>query len=162
MFKRRAEPKHEGGNFIKLESGQSVTGVFRGDVLEFYQSWPKGGEKQVSLEPFEGGKLRMKANFVVHEGGKFVAKIFEFPVRVNNMLADIASEYDLNKTKIKLTRQGEGKNTNWMILPITKEPLSAKQLKEIAAVELNILGEAAHRPEAIEDAESADGEEAPF
>jgi hypothetical protein len=139
MFKKVNEGSGNGANYLKIESGTSVTGVFRGDVYEFFQAWPKGGMKKVSSEPFEGAKRRFKVNIVIHEGGKFVAKVWEFGARVNNQLADIAEEYDLTKTKIKISRQGSDKNTNWSIMPITKEPLTAKHLKEIDNVELNQL-----------------------
>lgn len=155
MFKKRSESTG-GGNFLKFESGQEMTGVFRGEPLEFYQAWPKGGDKKVALEPFPGAKLRFKCNFVVHEGGKFTAKVFEFGVRLNNQLADIAEEYDLSKTKIKIKRQGSGKETSWSIMPIAREPLSAKQLKEIEAVELNVLDDT--QAPAAEVSESTDPE----
>ena len=159
MFKKRTEATGEGGSFVKLESGQSIVGVFRGEVLEFFMSWPKGGDKKVSLEPFVGGKSRFKANFIVHEDGKFVAKVFEFGIRVNNMIAAIQDDCDLPKTKIRITRQGTDKNTTWTINPITKEPLTAKQLKEIDAVELSQLGESGAIPAA---SAAVTDEELPF
>lgn len=146
-----------GGNFLKLDSGQSVTGVFRGDVHKFYQSWPKGGDKRVSTEPFEGAKARFKANIVIHEDGKFVARIFEFGVLLNNQLAAIADDCeDITKAKIKISRQGSDKSTKWTITQVTKGPLTEKQLKEIDAVELNVLGD---QP-AVEA--SADSDSIPF
>ena len=125
-----------GGNFLKIESGQSVTGVFRGEIGTFWQAWPRGGAKQVFSEPTPGSALRFRANFVVHENGKFVAKVYEFGVMVNNTLFEIQQEnIDLTTTKVKISRYGSGKNdTRYVVLPLG--PVPPKALKEIEAVEL--------------------------
>lgn len=128
-----------GGSYLKIEDNGSVNGILRGDVLKFYQDWPKGGEKLIFDKPAPRAKPRFLVNFIVHEGGKFVAKIWEFPPTVSNMLADIAEAYDLSQTKIKITKHVQGKQTSYMILPLANEKLSPKHLKEIDAVELNTL-----------------------
>jgi len=128
-----------GGSFLKIDDNGSVNGVLRGDVLKFYQDWPKGGEKLVFDKPMPRAKPRFLVNFIVHEGGKFVAKIWEFPPTVSNMLADISEAYDLSQTKIKITKHVQGKQTSYMILPLANEKLTAKQLKDIESVELNTL-----------------------
>lgn len=129
----------DGGAFLKIEDNSSVNGLLRGDVLKFYQCWPQGGDKQVFDKPTPGASPRFKVNFIIHEEGKFVAKIWEFPPTVSNMLADIAEAYDLTQTKIKISKHKQGKKTSYMILPLANEKLTAKHLKEINAVELNTL-----------------------
>jgi hypothetical protein len=123
-----------GGTFLKVEEGKSVNVVFRGDVFEFYQVWPQGGTKQVFTEPTAGASMRFKVNAIVHEDGKFVAKLWEFPPTVSNLLFEISQEVDLTKTKCKLSRVGSGKKTQWVVIPLG--PLDAKALKAIDAVEL--------------------------
>ncbi len=140
--KREVSARGEGGDlFLKVADGESVIGVFRGEIFEFYQSWPQGGKKTVYSEPTAGASARFKANFVTKdESGKFVAKVWEFGLTVYNQLAEIADEYDITTTKIKLSRRGAGKETVWMILPLLKEPLGPVTLTELAAVPLNLLG----------------------
>lgn len=122
------------GSFLKVDDGKSVNVVFRGDVLKFWYTWPDGGTKQIFSEPVAGCSLRFKANVIVHEEGKFVAKLWEFPKTVNNMLYEISQEVDITTTKCKLTRKGSGKKTQWIVIPLG--PLDAKALKQIDAVEL--------------------------
>lgn len=122
------------GTFLKVEDGKSVNVVFAGELFKFYQSWPQGGTKQVFTEPTAGASVRFKANVIIHEDGKFIAKIWEFPASVNNMLFEISNELDITKTKCKISRMGGGKKTQWMVFPLG--PVDAKSLKAIEAVEL--------------------------
>lgn len=141
--KREVQSGEKGSNlFLKLADGQSVTGVLRGENYEFYNKWINGKSQLTTADDPEG-KSRFRANFVTVEDGRLTAKIWEFPLTVYNQLADIAEEYDLEKTKIKITRRGTGTDTVYMILPLLKEPISAKAIKEIEAVKLNILE---HKP----------------
>lgn len=139
------------GSFLKIASGTSVTGVFRGEVFEFWQKWPNGGEKQVFFDEAKAmaanAKPRFKLNFVTKDDdGKLVAKVWEFGLGTYNELAEINAEYPLEETVIKITRKGEGKNTEYHLLPLVRQPLNKKQLNEIAAVELQKLEPVAHEP----------------
>lgn len=135
-----------GGKFLKIEIGQSVSGVFRGEPITFYQRWPRGGNKEVSQEPKPGFDPRFKVNFVVYEDGKFVAKIFDFNVAVYNQMADINEAYDLESIKCRIGRVAAGKGSHYMVLPLIKEAIPPKALKDIEAVELHSLGEQAPTP----------------
>lgn len=139
-FTKREVPKGEGNgtsNYLKIADGQSATGVFRGEVHEFYQSWPKGGDKQIFAKPTPGASARFKLNFVTHEGDKVVAKVWEFGLTVYNMLAEISEAYPLENTKVKISRRGVDKNTQWMIIPLG--PLDKKGLATIEACPLEVL-----------------------
>lgn len=163
IFTKREVPKGDGKAYIKVEAGKNVTGVLRGKVFEFYQIWPYGGEKQVFSEPVPGSSSRFKVNIVVHEGGQFVAKVWEFGLSIYNQLAEYADSVEIETTKIKISRIGEGKKTNWIVVPVIKEPLNKKQLAEIDAVELNDLvsGAEPHTPVGSFDSEMK-SEETPF
>lgn len=168
-FKRMAvsSGNGDGGPFLKIEDNSSVTGVLRGEVFEFYQSWPEGGSKQIFDKPTAGAMPRFKVNFIVFEEGRFIAKIWDFPPTISNMLADIGDSYDLSTIKIKITKNRSGKRVSYMVLPLAgdKDKLSAKHLKEINAVELNILGhqEPAPQPAVKNFAPGADDEsDVPF
>jgi hypothetical protein len=85
------------------------------------------------------------------------AKVWEFGLTVYNQLAELSEDYDLETTKLKISRRGEGKNTIWSVIPLAKEKLTPAMLAEIEAVDLNILGAA---PAASEPAD--DASEVPF
>ncbi len=140
-FTKRSGQKSEssGGNYLKLTDGLSVNGVMRGEIFEFYQIWPFGGERQVFDSPTPGAASRFKANIVIHENGKFISKIWEFGLPVYTQLGDINEVYPLDKTKIQITRRGAGKSTQYMILPLLNEQLSPKILAQIESVELHPL-----------------------
>jgi hypothetical protein len=48
-FTKREMPRGDGngGSYLKVTEGSPVKGVFRGEVHEFYQAWPQGGQKQI-------------------------------------------------------------------------------------------------------------------
>jgi len=127
-----------GGAFLKLEDGVSVNVVLRGDAFKFYQHWPLGGVKQVFAEPTPGAIPRFKTNAIVFEKGSFVAKVWEYPPMVSNLLADLEEAgYDLDVTKLQIKKTKQGKKTEYSVVPCgPKEQPSPKHLKEIVAVEL--------------------------
>lgn len=128
-----------GGKFLKIEIGHSVVGVFRGEPHIFYQKWPRNGTKETSDLPKPGFDPRFKVNFVVFEDGKFTSKIFEYGVSVNNQMAAINDSCDIDQIKCSISRVATGKGSNYMVLPVLKEPLSAKALAEIEKVLLHDL-----------------------
>lgn len=139
-FPKKSAPTGEGiaaGSYLKIGDGQSVTGVPRGDVHEFFQRWPQGGQKEVFLVPTAGAAPRYRINVVVHEDGKFCAKVFEFGPSVYGQFSEISDNFEIDKTKVKISRKGSGKNTEWFILPLG--PVDPKALKAIVATELNAL-----------------------
>lgn len=144
-FNKRDIPKSDGsgGNmFMRLKDGESVTGVCRGEVYEFFIIW-ENNRSRIVKQSEDGAKSRFRLNLVVHEDGKFIAKIWEFGLTIYNQLSDISDEYNLEETKLKISRRGVGTDTVYMILPLLKEPISPKTLKEISAVHMLILE---HKP----------------
>lgn len=138
-FTKREIPSGDGsgGLFLKLKDGESVVGVFRGEVYEFYSKW-ENNKSVLTTADDPDGKSRFRLNFVVKED-KFTAKIWEFGLTIYNQLADINEEYPLQSTKVKITRRGTGTDTIYMILPMLKEPIPAQAMKEIESLPLNIL-----------------------
>lgn len=134
-----------GGAFLKLDTGESVNAILRGEPYKYYQIWPQGGTKQVFSEPTAGAQMRFKVNVIVHEDGQFVAKIWDFPAMTSNMLYEIQQEVDLEKTKLKLSRTGTGKKKAWMIIPLG--PIDAKTIKQVDAVELLPLAPQESQPD---------------
>ena len=148
-----------GGKFLKIEIGQSVTGVFRGEAVSYWQKWPKGGAKETSDEPKPGFDERFKVNFVIHEEGAFVAKILDMNLALYNQMAEVNEAYDVETIKCKISRQPAGKGSIYLLLPLLKkdDAIAPKALKAIEAVELITLG--AH---SSTSAEVVDGKDVPF
>lgn len=169
----RTLPENEGGGsdkFLKIKNGESIKVILRGEIYEYFVKWENG--KSVVVAENQGGKLRFRINALLfdQEQKKFVAKIWEFGQAVYKQLASINEEYALEETKIKITRKGEGKETEYSILPLLKEPLSEQVMKMIEATELNILNKQGSPVNKSEDAseffgpppEMDDGEKLPF
>ncbi len=160
----KQEVEHKGpGKFLKVGDGQSVNGIFRGEIFTFYNKWVNG--KGTACHPDEpGAKARFKLNFVTYEEGKFVAKIFEFPQTVYNQLADIHEIYPLEKTKVRLSRRGTGTDTTYTILPLTNEPISPVTMSQVEGVSLHILDDKTQPKQsgAVNPATHDEGPELPF
>lgn len=144
-FTRREVSNGDGGGniFLKLKDGESVNGVLRGEIYEFYAKWVQGRGYVLVDESDPEGKSRYRINIIVREENRFVAKIWEFGITVNNQVADIQADLEaakekLDETKLKITRHGGGTSTEYNVLA-SREKMTPKMLKEIAAVPLNIL-----------------------
>jgi len=158
--RKREQPASSEGKFLKLADGESKIGVFRGDMYEFHSKWD--GRRGVPVGPDDpDGKLRFRANFVVYEKGGFKPYIFEFGIMVNNILADIADVYDLDKTKIKITRQGVKTDTVYMILPVPGD-IPASSLNALANLELLPLAHEVKNAPSQEDQSWGEGEPPSF
>lgn len=155
--KRDQQTGSGGGSnlFLKLGDGESRVGLLQGERYDFSQKW-EGGKPQVVGSNDPDGKLRFRANFVTKEDGEMKAKIFEFGTAVYDQLADLADEYDLTKTAIKITRRGEKLETTYTIIPAKEQPTMA-QLKVIQSVDLNILEHKDSQKAASSPAEPNDG-----
>lgn len=133
--KNHKVPAVKSDKFLKFEDGETKHVVLAGEIFEFYMKWVNG--KSVPSNPQDpDAKVRFKVNAIVSEEGKLIPKIWEFPLTVYNQLADINSEYPLEETKLKVTRQGTGTDTVYHILPLLKEKVPAS----IKSIELNVLG----------------------
>lgn len=124
----------DGGNFIKLPANEPVELLLRGELYQYWQIWPEGGEKMIFDKPTAGAQIRFKANVIVSEEGKPVVKLWDFPVTVNNMLFKIARHHDLTQTKIEVTKQVQGKRTSYMVMALDK--VEPKKLKALEALKL--------------------------
>lgn len=127
------------GEYLKLKDGESKIGVLRGEIAEVYIRWGDG-PKEIVEPGAPGAKLKFRANFFVREGERLVPKIWEFGTTIYNQLADLAEEYDVTTTPIKVTRTGSSKDsTKYTVLPLLKTPLTPKQLAQLDATPLHIL-----------------------
>lgn len=126
-----------GGTFLKLKNKETATGIFKGEVHEYYAIWDGNTYAEVSPDE-KGAKFRFRINFVINEGGKYVSKIWEQGTIVYNDLKALHEEYNLEETLVKITRNGEGTDTTYSVMPAKNQP-TKEQLKKLAGVELNDL-----------------------
>lgn len=143
-FKARKGASDESLPFVKLQDGESVTGLFAGDPYTFYQHWE--GERSVicpgkavceRCKDGKKGTFRFRLNLIVKDGQGYTAKVFEQGGTVYDYLGDLDKETPLEKTPVKILRKGLGKNTSYVILP--QAPLTASQLGPFAKVPLREL-----------------------
>ncbi len=129
-------PPQSQGNlpYLKLKDKESAVGVFKGDLVEYYQIY---GEGIVPPGTPKAG-FRFSVNFITKEGSSFVAKVFSQGRIAYNRLAHLHEEYDLEKTVVKITRKGSGKDdTEYYIDPVPpKMQPSEKGWEIINAVSL--------------------------
>jgi predicted DNA binding protein len=134
-------PKSEGGNnlFLKIQDGKSVNAVLRGEIYQFYSRWVDNRSEVVTADA-EGARKRFRVNAIVEEDGRLVAKIWEFVTSVYVDLAALNEDYPIETTKVKISRRGTGKETNYQVIPVPpKEQLTERQLKQLESVPLNAL-----------------------
>jgi hypothetical protein len=136
-FKNQDELPEGGGskNFLKLKDKESVQGIFRGDLHEFFVLWENGKSREVDAG-FPGGKFRFRVNLVIKEGPSYVAKIFEQGLTVYNQLRELHEEYELDKIVVKITRNGTGTDTTYSVLPLLKQAISKETFKFLDSMEL--------------------------
>lgn len=130
---------------IKLKAGESIKGVFMGEVHEFRQHWADNkptlcpGQNDCSkCANGEKPSFRFQINLVVKENDAYVAKVWEQGWTVFLALKSLhEGGYDLEKYLMKISRTGSTKNdTVYSIVPVPNGLLTPAQLKEIAQVKL--------------------------
>lgn len=131
---RRDIQENKMSNFVKLKDKESVVGVFMGDPLHFYSVWENNRTKEVP-EGTPGASFKFKINFFVKDSAGFTAKIFQGGVKLYNQLIELHDEWDLEKTWIKITRQGTGTETEYLLTPSKKE-VTKEELKYLKSMEL--------------------------
>jgi len=136
QFKDGVKVNEGGGMFLKLEDGETVMGVFRGEPREYdiHYIQGKGYIDCVSgcVHCTDGVKqsFRFRVNFVVKVNGALTPKIFENGVLIYNAMKELNKDYPLESTLVKLTRTGLKKDTVYSVLPV---PPSKYDPKELAA-----------------------------
>lgn len=146
-FPKRDAEASQGGVFLKLKDGESVSGVFRGEIYAFYSYWDNAEKKSFVVDvEHDLARQRYRLNFVTKdESGQLVSKIWEFAGPIYDMLQAINEEYPLPETTVKITRKGTGKDTEYNLLPLLKQPLTKAHLATIEEIKLQVLN---HPPRA--------------
>lgn len=139
-------PQESTGEFIRIQSGEAVIGVFRGEPHDYIKHWVNNRTEMCQGDGCENcaqgvkGTFRFRINFMVKEGNTYVAKIFEQGRRVYDQLKGLHADYDLEQTVVKITRQGSGaKDTTYTVLPVPKGTLSKEAQDALSKIKLHDL-----------------------
>lgn len=136
-MKFRTDLPENGGskNFLKLKDKESVSGIFRGELFDFFVLWENGKTKVVT-EDTPDAKFRFRVNFVMKDGAVYIPKVFEQGANVYRQLAELHEEYDLENTVVKITRNGIGTETTYSLMPLLKQTISKEAMAFIESIQL--------------------------
>lgn len=133
------DPKEVGAvnnTFVSLKDGQDIVGVIVGEPLTFKQVFVNGKSHLVE-DDHPAGKFRFRCNLVTKEDDRYVAKVLEQGPALYKKIYNLGSEYELEKTAVKISREGEGYQTKYELMPLgPKSQPTEESLAEIARVEL--------------------------
>lgn len=131
-------PSGDKSMYIRLKDRESVIGVLAGDLHEFAQIWKDGKSTDVP-EGTAGASFRFRVNMLVKEGSSYVAKVFEQGVTVYKTLSEIAADWPIESTVIKITRSGSSiSDTSYSITP-QKQELTPETLAHLKTIKLHDL-----------------------
>lgn len=132
---RKDLPESGSKNYLKLKDKESISGIFMGELHEFFILWENKKSREVT-EGTPDAKFRFRVNFVTKEGAVYVPKIFEQGSIVYRQLAELHEEYDLEKTVVKITRNGTGTDTTYSLLPLLKQVVTKDVADHLKQIEL--------------------------
>lgn len=135
--------KKGSGNYLKIAPDTEVTGVLRGEVYKYFETW--NGGKSTSHEHYvDGAQTKFSVNLIVYKEKEFKPYVWRFGITVNNLLAKIAEKTDITKTKINISRTGSTKDdTVYTVIPIGA--VTDAVSKQLDKVPLHMLGAAPAR-----------------
>lgn len=138
----------EGLPFVKIKSGESVTGVFRGIPVEFFRHWDNAQKRShpctrneefgcARCEEGERGSWRFRTNFVTKGDNGMEAKVFEGGSKIWDQLSNLDGEYDLQTWAVRISRMGSTMNdTVYTVMPLPTGKLQGPGLAAVEAVPL--------------------------
>lgn len=136
----------QGKDFIKLKSGDSVSGVFSGPLYEYKAHWLNGRTEvcpdDSTCEQCKTKRpaFKFRGNFIVPESGALVAKILEGGWELYSTLSSLHKDYPIDKNFIKISRTGSTMNdTSYSALPVPNGALPIEKLELVAKVKLHDL-----------------------
>lgn len=130
------------GKYLKLKDGDEVRGVFRGDPYTYYAKW-ENKSLSWSKEEQPGYRFRFRINFVQKVNGEYVPKVLEQGPMVYRQMAELAEDWELESTVVKLKRRGEGLDTEYSLV-VTNDPVT--DFDALKAVELLDVEPEASKP----------------
>ena len=117
-------------NFIKLKGGESVTGVLRGEPIEYEEPF-KAGDKP---------RFQFQLNIVVKENQALSAKILRGGWKLYEQLRHLAEAgWEMEKVYMKISRTGTTQNDTVYSATPSPVPVPQATLDQVAQVKLHEL-----------------------
>ena len=150
MFPKKEERSEDSKHIIRLKDKESVVGVFRGELREYYQHWFGPGTAPAicaDRRTCEHCKAKVKSSYrfraniaVPAQAGGYEMKIFEGGRTIYDQLAEIATVYDVKQHAVKLSRSGSGLNdTTYSVMPLPTGAVTGEKLAAIEKLPLHDL-----------------------
>jgi hypothetical protein len=145
-------------NYLNIDDGGEVTGVFKGDIHKYRSHWMQSQNRSLDCigadcaickqDPENYPAFKFRVNFITSKDGKWIAKVYQGGGKVYDMLVALDKKFDLSKTVVDISRSGKKQNTQYTITPRLDQPLSKEMAAAIAKVEpLSLSGEETESPE---------------
>lgn len=132
--RKETEGAASGGDFLKLEDGQSAIVALLGDP-ETYLAKPFEDDAS------KGPKKRVLLNVFVKESKSL--SILDLAAASFNELCETLDKFPRERFLVQVKRKGTGKKTRWSFLPDAE--LNEAQKKHLATLKLRDLAELAER-----------------
>lgn len=161
-----------GGSFVKLGDKESIVGIFKGDPYEFKQHYDNATKKG-TLCPgtdcpkcAEGSKpaFRFRLNLITYDGAEYKPWILE---QGWNFYQDLKAlhegDHDLEKTLVKITRNGTGNGTRYTIFPTkTVSPEDLSKINQVKLLKLEKEDAPATKPSIMDSKPYDSNDDIPF
>ena len=124
--------KQGSGTQVKIASGESITGVFIGEPVVYYNHFE---DKKKYSSYVTGATERFRWNFAEKTSDGWKAGIYDGPMGFGKDLWTAIEEYGQD-TLFKIARKGEGKETRYTIMYVKDQPKSFKEPKALDQFDL--------------------------
>lgn len=133
----------DGKNYLSIKSGETVRGVFSGDLHLFRLHWVNNRGTVCTQDGCnfckDGNKssFRFGVNFIIRNpDGSMQARLWEQGWTVYSQLKSLNQDYPLESTVVKVMRTGSGTDTTYTILPDPSIKMTPDLQAKIKAVPL--------------------------
>ncbi len=136
-------PKGNADKYLKLEPDTHAEGVLLGKPSFFYRRF-ENGKYEYADEHEAGFAFRFQLNFIQREQDKdgnfkLTPKVFENGGPFYDKLQEFSSSYDVEKTWVKITRKGSGKDTRYDFMPLPDHKVTEAEAEVLNKAELHQL-----------------------
>ncbi len=156
---------------IWVKEGESVNGVFRGDIHEYKIHWAKDSHGKIKKITCLGGScdlcgsghkaaFQFRVNFVhKNQDGELIASIFEQDWFTYNALAKLNDKVPIEKNMIKMSNIKDGQYRKYVFEKVSELPETI--LKQIDAIPLQDLQDT-QSPYASQETSTVAMDDVPF